>query len=186
MADIATARAGAKCLQCGGTLAATRGIEVGHIFKLGTTYSAKFEANFIDESGASGPAVMGCYGLGLSRLMASIIEYNHDDKGIIWPVAVAPYHVYLCALNREGTPVAEVAGKLYQDMESAGIEVLYDDRQESPGVKFNDADLLGIPFRVTVSPRTLGKDGVEFKFRTQKDSEIVPLAEIVSKLKGLI
>ena len=184
VADIASVRAGDKCLKCGGTLASTHGIEVGHIFKLGTTYSKKFDASFLDEKGESHSIIMGCYGMGLSRLMAAAVEQNHDDKGIIWPAAIAPYHVYLCPLYREGSKVAEVAEKLYQDLTAAGIEVLFDDRQESPGVKFNDADLLGIPYRVTVSPRTLEKNGVEFKKRTEKASEIVPLAEIIGKLKS--
>ena len=186
VADIAMARAGDKCVKCGGTLESRRGIEVGHVFKLGTTYSSKFEANFIDKKGEKRPTIMGCYGLGLSRLLAAVIEYNHDDKGITWPVSVAPYQVYLCALYREGSKVAEVAEKLYAELTAAGIEVLFDDRAESPGVKFNDADLQGIPYRVTVSPRTLEKNGVELKKRTVKESEIVPIGEIIDKLKGLI
>jgi prolyl-tRNA synthetase len=186
VADIAAARAGDKCPQCGGELATTQGIEVGHIFKLGTVYSRNFEANFIDEKGEARPAVMGCYGMGLSRLMAAAIEQNHDDKGIIWPLSIAPYQVYLCPLYREGTRVAEVTDKLYKKFQAAGLEVLCDDREESPGVKFNDADLLGIPFRVTVSPRTLEKDSVELKARTEKDAEIIPIKEIVTKLKELI
>jgi len=186
VADIATARAGDRCLECGGSLSSARGIEVGHIFKLGTTYSTKFNASFIDEKGESGPIVMGCYGLGLSRLLAAIVERNHDDRGIIWPVSVAPYHVYLCALYREGSKVAEIAGKLYENLVAAGVEVLFDDREESPGVKFNDADLLGIPFRLTVSPRSLEKNGVELKLRVKKESEIVPLGEIIGRLKSLI
>ena len=186
VADIAAARAGDKCLKCGGTLASTHGIEVGHIFKLGTTYSAKFDASFVDEKGESRPIVMGCYGLGLSRLLAAVIEHNHDDKGIIWPVSIAPYQVYLCALYREGFKVTEVAEKLYKELESDGLEVLFDDREESPGVKFNDADLLGIPFRVTVSPRTLEKNSVELKKRSEKVSEIVPISEILKKLKESI
>jgi prolyl-tRNA synthetase len=185
MADIASARAGDKCLKCGGELASTHGIEVGHIFKLETTYSSKFNASYIDEKGESHPIVMGCYGLGLSRLLAAAVEQNHDDKGIIWPVSIAPYHVYLCPLYREGTKVAEVAEKLYQDLEAEGIEVLYDDREESPGVKFNDADLLGLPFRVTVSPRTLQKDSVELKSRSEKESELVPNWKIVNRLREL-
>ncbi len=132
------------------------------------------------------PIIMGCYGMGLSRLLAGAIEQNHDDKGIIWPVPIAPYHVYLCALYRDGTPVAEEAGRLYETLTAAGIEVLFDDRQESPGVKFNEADLLGIPFRITISPRTLEKNAVEFKKRTEKDFEVVPLDDIVPKLKGLL
>jgi len=141
---------------------------------------------FIDEKGGTHPIVMGCYGMGLCRLMAAVIEQNHDDKGIIWPVAIAPYHVYLCPLYREDTKVADVAKKLYEELQAAGVEVLFDDRQESPGVKFNDADLLGIPFRVTVSPRTLQKDSVELKRRSEKELALVPLEGIVAKLKGLI
>ncbi|MBN1693403.1 MAG: proline--tRNA ligase [Dehalococcoidales bacterium] len=186
VADIARACAGEKCVKCGGKLSSTRGIEVGHIFKLGTIYSTKLGANFLDEKGNSHPVVMGCYGLGPSRLMAAAVEQHNDDKGIIWPVSIAPYHVYLCPLHREGSKVAEVAEKLYQDLEAAGIEVLFDDRAESPGVKFNDADLIGLPFRITVSPRTLEKDAVELKKRTEKDPQIVPLAEIISRLKALI
>jgi len=186
VADIAIARAGDKCLTCGGTLFATRGIEVGHIFKLGTKYSDSFEASFIDEKGESKPVVMGCYGLGLSRLLAAVVELNHDDKGIIWPVSVAPYHIYVCVLSREGSEAPKVAEKLYNDLQAAGLEVLYDDREESPGVKFNDADLLGIPFRITVSPRTLEKDSVELKKRSEKESELVPLGDITAKLKKLI
>jgi prolyl-tRNA synthetase len=186
VADIAAARPGDRCPGCGGTLAFARGIEVGHIFKLGTTYSTKFAAAFVDEKGESRPLVMGCYGLGLSRLMAAVVERNHDDRGIIWPLSIAPYHVYLCALYKEGSKVAEVAEKLYQDLSAAGIEVLFDDREESPGVKFNDADLLGIPFRLTVSPRTLEKDGVELKKRSEKDAEIVPLPGIMEKIKESI
>ena len=186
VADIATARAGDVCPVCGGRFTATRGIEMGHIFKLDTIYSEKFESNFIDETGETRPTVMGCYGLGLGRAMAAIIEANHDDKGIIWPLSVAPYHVYICPLYREGTDVASPAEKLYEELTAAGMEVLIDDREESPGVKFNDADLLGIPFRVTVSQRTLEKNGVELKKRSEKDSEIVPLTEIIGKLKGLI
>jgi len=184
--DIASARAGDRCLKCGGELASTLGIEVGHIFKLETTYSSKFNAFYIDEKGESHPIVMGCYGMGLSRLMAAAVEQNHDDKGIIWPVSIAPYHVYLCPLYREGSKVAEVTEKLYASLEAEGLEVLFDDREESPGVKFNDADLLGIPLRVTVSPRTLQKDSVELKLRSKKESELVPLEKIAGKLRELI
>ena len=186
VADIASARAGDRCLKCGGELASTHGIEVGHIFKLETTYSSKFNASYIDEKGESHPIVMGCYGLGLSRLMAAAVEQNHDAKGIIWPLSIAPYHVYLCPLYREGCKVADVAEKLYADLEAEGLEVLFDDREESPGVKFNDADLLGVPFRVTVSPRTLQKNSVELKLRSKKESELVPLEKIVGKLRELI
>lgn len=186
VADIAQAKAGDKCPECGGKLESTHGIEVGHIFKLGTTYSQKFGASFIDEKGESHPLVMGCYGLGLSRLMAAVIEQNHDEKGIIWPSSLAPYQLYLCPLYKDNTKVEEVTEKLYAKLEAAGFEVLFDDRQESPGVKFNDADLLGMPLRVTVSPRTLEKNSVEIKKRAEKDSELVPLAEVAKRLKELV
>jgi len=186
VADIASARAGDKCPRCGGTYASTHGIEVGHIFKLGTFLSEKLGASFIDEKGESRPAVMGCYGIGIGRLLAAAIEQNHDDKGIVWPVPIAPYHIYLCPLYREDSKVADVAEKLYEDLETAGLEVLFDDREESPGVKFNDADLLGIPFRVTVSPRTLQNDSVELKKRSEKELALVPLEGIIEKLKELV
>jgi len=185
VADIATARAGEKCVKCGGKLSSTHGIEVGHIFKLGTFLSEKLGAYYSDEKGESHPIMMGCYGIGFGRLLAAAVEQNHDEKGIIWPTTIAPFQVYLCPLYREGTKVSEVAEKLYRDLEAAGIEVLFDDRNESPGVKFNDADLYGIPLRVTVSPRTLEKNSVELKKRTEKASELVPLDGVVEKVEGL-
>ena len=184
--DIAKARAGDACPKCGCALSATRGIEVGHIFKLGTLYSEKMGARFIDENGASKPCVMGTYGIGVGRLMAASIEQNHDDKGIIWPVSIAPYQVHLCGLFMDNPKVAEAADKLCTDLESKGIEVLFDDRLESPGVKFNDADLIGIPFRITLSPRTLEGNNVEFKRRTEKKAQVTPLAGIADLVKGMI
>jgi prolyl-tRNA synthetase len=118
--------------------------------------------------------------------MAAAIEQNHDDKGIIWPLSIAPFQVHLCGLFMDNPKVAEAADKLYQDLQSQGIEVLFDDRMESPGVKFNDADLIGVPFRITMSPRTLEGQNVEFKRRTDKKVQIMPLAGIVDHLKGLI
>jgi prolyl-tRNA synthetase len=184
--DIAQAHAGDECPRCSGKLSSTRGIEVGHIFKLGTFLSEKLGALFIDAEGVSRPIVMGCYGIGLDRLLAAAIEVNHDDKGIIWPIAIAPYHIYLCSLRPENPEVAAAAEKLYNDLEAQGFEVLFDDRNESPGVKFNDADLLGIPIRVTVSPRTLEKNSAEIKKRSEKEAQIVPLEGITQKLKELI
>jgi len=186
VADIATARAGEKCVKCGGKLSSTHGIEVGHVFKLGTFLSEKLGAYYSDEKGESHPIIMGCYGIGFGRLLAAAVEQNHDEKGIIWPTTIAPFQVYLCPLYREGTKVSEVAEKLYNDLLAAGIEVLFDDRNESPGVKFNDADLYGIPLRVTVSPRTLEKNSVELKKRTEKASELVPLDGIVAKVEGMV
>jgi len=184
--DIALARAGEGCPRCQGKLSSAHGIEVGHIFKLGTFISEKLGAFFVDPSGASRPIVMGSYGIGLGRLLATIIEYSHDDKGIIWPLSVAPYHIYLCPLYLENPQVATKAESLYAELEAQGLEVLYDDRNESPGVKFNDADLLGIPIRVTISPRTLEKTSVEVTWRSEKESQLVPLDGIAIKLKELI
>ncbi len=186
VADIAQVRDGDGCPNCGGTLKSMPGIEIGHVFKLGTFLSNALGANFIDEKGNSKPIIMGCYGIGLGRLLAAVVEHYHDDKGIIWPLSVAPYQVYLCPLYREGTSVAEVADKLYDELQAAGLEVLFDDREESPGVKFNDADLLGIPLRVTVSPRNLEKNSVEVKWRAEKEAMLVPVAEAVDKMKKLV
>jgi prolyl-tRNA synthetase len=184
--DIAQARPGDGCPKCGSKLLSTRGIEVGHVFKLGTFLSQKLSAFFIDQAGASHPIVMGCYGIGLDRLLAAVIEQHHDDKGIIWPISIAPYQVYLCPLYQEDSKVEAVAEKLYAELEAEGLEVLFDDRRESPGVKFNDADLLGIPLRVTISPRTLDKNSAEVKKRSAKEAELVPLEKVAEKLKELI
>jgi len=185
VADIALARAGEGCPNCRGKLSSAHGIEVGHIFKLGTFISERLGASFIDPNGASHPIVMGSYGIGLGRLLAAVIEYSHDDKGIIWPLPIAPYHIYLCPLYLENPQVTAKAEKLYADLEAQGLEVLYDDRKESPGVKFNDADLRGIPIRVTISPRTLETNSAEIKKRSEKESELVPLEGIAVRLKEL-
>jgi len=129
---------------------------------------------------------MGCYGIGLGRLLAAAIEQSHDDKGIIWPLAIAPYHIYLCPLHQESPQVAATAENLYAELEAQGLEVLFDDREESPGVKFNDADLLGIPIRVTISPRTLEKNSAEIKKRSEKESELMSIEGIVTRLEELI
>ena len=186
VADIALARAGEGCPKCRGRLSSAHGIEVGHIFKLGTFISERLGALFVDPNGVSHPIVMGSYGIGLGRLLATIIEYSHDDKGIIWPLPIAPYYIYLCPLYLENPQVAAKAESLYAELETQGLEVLYDDRKESPGVKFNDADLLGIPVRVTISPRTLETNSAEIKKRSEKESELVPLEKIAIKLKELL
>ena len=186
VADIALAEAGNRCAKCETKFVAVRGIEVGHIFVLGTLYSAKLGANYIDAAGVSHPIVMGCYGLGLSRLLAAAIEQHHDDKGIIWPMPIAPYQVYLCPLYRDGTKVGETADKINDELEAAGLEVLFDDRMESPGIKFNDADLLGIPLRVTISPRTLDKNSVEVKWRAEKESKLLPIEGLATVIKQMV
>jgi len=186
IADIALARSGDSCPKCQGKLSSTRGIEVGHIFKLGTFISEKFGASFLDNDGKSRPIVMGCYGIGLGRLLAAIVEQSHDDKGIIWPLSVAPYHVYLCPLSLDKPAVAPTAERIYQELQKEGIEVLFDDRDDSPGVKFNDADLLGIPLRLTLSPRTLQSQSVEAKWRTEKEAQLLPLENLAAEVKKLL
>jgi prolyl-tRNA synthetase len=182
VADIALARDGDPCPACDAALQMRRAIEMGHVFKLGTVYSEKLGATFLDSEGKARPVVMGCYGIGVERLLATVIEANHDEKGIIWPPSVAPYQAHLVALNVESAPVRAAADKLYVDLQAAGVEALYDDREESPGVKFNDADLLGMPLRVTVSQRTLEKESVELKRRREKESALVPLSDAVASI----
>jgi prolyl-tRNA synthetase len=186
MADIALAQLGDKCPRCEGKLSLARGIEVGHVFKLGTFISERFGASFLDKDGRSRPIVMGCYGIGLGRLLAAIVEQSHDDKGIIWPLSVAPYQVHLCALHLDESQVLPTAERVYQELQNEGIEVLFDDRDESPGVKFNDADLLGIPLRLTLSPRTLRSEGIEGKWRMQKETQILPLDNLAAEVKKLL
>jgi len=186
MSDIAVARAGDSCPKCGGELCSSRGIEVGHVFKLGTFISERFGASFLDSDGKSHPIVMGSYGIGLGRLLASIVEQSHDDQGIIWPLSVAPYQVHLCALSLDKPAVAPTAEKLYQELQKEGIEVLFDDRDDSPGIKFNDADLLGIPLRLTLSPRTLQSQSVEAKWRTEKKTRLLPLDSLAAQARKLL
>jgi prolyl-tRNA synthetase len=186
IADISTARPEDGCPKCSGKLFSSLGIEVGHVFKLGTFLSEKLGASFLDQNGVSRPIIMGTYGIGLGRLLAAAIEQNHDDKGIIWPLSIAPYQVYLCPLRLENPDVAEAAEKIYEDLTNRNIEVLYDDRDDSPGVKFNDADLLGIPLRLTISPRTLQSQSIELKWRKEKQAELVPLEAIALKIDKLI
>ena len=186
VADISLACAGEGCIQCQKPLKTVRGIEVGHIFKLGTFLAEKMGAYYADAEGNSRPIVMGCYGIGVGRLLASVIEASHDEKGIIWPFSVAPFEVYLCPLFLEDERVSQTAEMLYNELTDSGIEVLYDDRMESPGVKFNDADLLGIPLRITVSPRTLEKNSVELKWRTEKKADLVSLDGIIDQVKKIV
>lgn len=186
MTDIALAQAEYLCPKCGNKLTSQRGIEVGHLFKLGTVFSEKLGAVYLDQDGAQKTVVMGCYGIGVSRLLAAAIEQNHDEKGIIWPQTIAPYNIYLCALSVNDETVLQTANKLYAELSEAGYEVLYDDREESAGVKFNDADLIGIPVRVVLSPRNLKQNSAEIKRRDQKESELVPLEKVHERLEELL
>ena len=184
--DIALAREGHACPRCGSSLTVRRGIEVGHVFKLGTRYSEVLGAYFPDHDGNQRPIIMGCYGIGVGRLLAAAIEQHHDDNGIVFPTAIAPYHVCLTALNLDDADVTEAAESLYQEFDSAGVQVLYDDRLESPGVKFNDADLLGMPVRLVVSARNLRQNVVEVKRRSETEAGTVPRDEVVGKVEELL
>ena len=184
-ADLVEVSSGFECAKCGTSLTEIKAVEVGNIFKLGTKYSEAFGLNFTDSDGKSKPVVMGCYGIGTTRLAGTIVEASHDDKGIIWPMSVAPYHVHMLTLGNDDTSFA-AAEKLSSELEEAGIEVLFDDRDERAGVKLNDADLIGIPVRVVVSKRSLENGGVEFKMRDSEDSDIVEIDEILEKVKNLI
>ena len=186
LTDISLARAGDPCPSCGTPLESRRGIEMGHIFKLLTTYSEKMDASYLDADGKKQLAVMGCYGIGTSRLLQCVVEANRDERGITWPRNLAPYDVHMVGLGLDREEVREKAESLYTGLTAAGIEVLFDDRPESPGVKFNDADLLGLPARVTVSPRSLEKGAVEVKRRSGGDLELVPYEEAVSRLRTIL
>ena len=184
--DLHDVKDGDLCPRCGGTLHAKRGIEVGNIFKLGTYYSEKMNATYLSEDGTRKPFVMGSYGIGIGRNLQSILEVSHDDKGIVWPISVAPFEVHLISLPQKDLEVRAAADRLEKDLEDRGIEVLYDDRDESAGVKFADADLIGIPFRVTVSARGLKGGTVEVKPRASPDVENVALEAATVRVVDLV
>jgi prolyl-tRNA synthetase len=187
VADIATAEAGFPCPVCGTPLDTERAIEVGNIFKLGTRFSEPMGATYLDAEGQSHPIVMGCYGIGSGRLAATVVEQHHDERGIAWPASIAPFHVSLLSLagGNDAGP-SEAADRLYAELSAAGIEVLYDDRSDRAGVKFNDADLLGCPLRLSVSARTLAKGEAELKPRGAAEATFLPLAEVVPTVRGLL
>lgn len=180
VADVASAFEGAPCVGCGNPLRMVRGVEVGNIFKLGTDFSDALGAAFLDEQGVSHSIVMASYGIGVDRLIGCVAEGSRDERGLIWPAAIAPYAVYLVGLDLDDQDVRTAADRLYEALQEAGIEVLFDDRRERAGVKFNDADLLGIPLRVTISRRTLQSDAVEIKPRTASESVIVPRGRVIA------
>jgi len=178
VADIALAQDGSTCRQCGAKLTSTRGIEAGHVFKLGTKYSETVGATFLNREGKAQPLIMGCYGIGSGRLLACVIEQNYDEYGIIWPVSIAPFQVHIVSIGTNNPEVLAASETLYERLTQEGYEVMYDDRDESPGVKFNDADLLGIPVRLAVSRRTLKNGTFELKARWEQDRQYVPQDEI--------
>ncbi|MFQ5791591.1 MAG: proline--tRNA ligase [Acidobacteriota bacterium] len=183
VADIAAAGDGDACTECGKPLETSRGVEVGNIFKLGTRYSEAVGATFLDQNGKEKPIVMGSYGIGSGRLLACVAEEHHDDRGLIWPITVAPYQVHLITLLAKDVPVAEAGDRLYQTLLDCDFEVLYDDREERAGVKFADADLIGIPIRLTVSASSMAKGGVELKRRAGKEVEIVGESDLAERLR---
>ena len=184
--DIACVRAGDPCPLTGEPLIMTRGIEIGNIFQLGTRYTEAMKCTYLDENGKSKNMIMGCYGIGVGRAMAAVLEQAHDDYGPIWPITIAPYEVQICAITPQKDQVGAVAGELYRKLEALGVEVLLDDRGEKAGFMFSDADLLGIPLRVVISPKSLAEGKVELKFRKNCAVEHFDLAGFENKLLEII
>jgi prolyl-tRNA synthetase len=185
-ADLLLAAEGDPSPRGGGALTASRGIEVGHIFKLGTKYSEAMGCNFNTETGEEQSMIMGCYGLGIGRTVAAAIEQNHDEDGIIWPLPLAPFQVLLVALNVQDETVTAAADALYEQLQAAGVEVFYDDRNERPGVKFKDADLIGIPIRVVVGAKSLAEGQIELSTRRTREREMVAKEAAVERVLGLV
>ena len=181
--DIATVRDGDPSPIDGTPLRMLKGIEVGNIFQLGIKYSAPMGCNYLDQNGASHPMIMGCYGIGIGRAMAAVIEQCHDEYGPVWPITIAPFQVEIIGLNQNQPEVRQACSDLYDALTAKGVEVLYDDRSEKAGFMFADADLMGIPLRVVISPKTLAQNAVEFKHRDWgKRSELIPLDQIQTRV----
>ena len=184
--DIRLIQAGDPCPHCGAPVKMTHGIEVGQVFKLGTKYSEALGAKFLDENGKAQPLIMGCYGIGVSRTMAAAIEQYHDEHGIIWPAAIAPFEAIIVPISAKDEAQMEVAEKLYANMQEVGVDVLLDDRKERAGVKFKDADLIGYPIRITVSPKLLPENEVEIKIRKTGEAINVKLEDVAAKVQELL
>jgi prolyl-tRNA synthetase len=183
--EIVSVAPGDPCPRCGGPLAVDRGIEVGHVFQLGTKYSKVFDATYTDDEGASHPMQMGCYGIGISRVLAAVVEQYHDEHGISWPAAVAPYDVHIVVLPGRGdgaAVVVDAADTLVAQLEARGLSVLIDDREASAGIKFADADLLGMPVQLTVGAKGLGRGVVERKLRATGERDEIALADVARAL----
>ena len=186
VSDIRYAQSGDLCLQCGNNpLSFATAMEVGHVFQLGTRYTQVFNAVYRSEKGEEHPLIMGCYGLGVNRLMAAIVEQHHDSKGIIWPAEVSPYSVHLVTVNQAEPATQKAAEEIYAEFQSMGLFCLYDDRNERAGVKFNDADLIGVPVQVIVGERNLAKNQVEVKIRSSLQSSLVSRSELTGKIRAL-
>ena len=186
LGDIAEAKKGYPSPDGKGKLIAKRGIELGHVFKLGNVYSSKMGARYTDEDGQQNDVLMGCYGIGIGRMLAAAVEAYHDDFGMVLPSAIAPYDIYLAGLNLEDADISGKAEMLYESLQDAGFDVLFDDRDAPPGVKFKDADLMGIPVRVVISSRSVGNGGVEVKARAEKESEIVSEPDVIEAVRKLL
>ena len=186
LGDIAEAKKGYPSPDGKGKLIAKRGIELGHVFKLGNVYSSKMGARYTDEDGQQNDVLMGCYGIGIGRMLAAAVEAYHDDFGMVLPSAIAPYDIYLAGLNLEDADISGKAEMLYESLQDAGFDVLFDDRDAPPGVKFKDADLMGIPVRVVISSRSMGNGGVEVKARAEKESEIVSEPDVIEAVRKLL
>ena len=186
LADLRNAVEGDSCPECGKPLAGRKGIEVGHLFKLGTKYSIPLDCRYLDDKGESHPMVMGCYGIGITRCVAAVIEQHSDDKGIIWPMSVAPAHCVIVIVNTTDERQRKAGEELYLEMKARGIEVILDDRDERPGVKFNDADLIGIPIRITVGPKALDKGCFELMERSSQDVRLVETGACAEEVQKLV
>lgn len=185
IADIKNIKEGDICPKCGGTIHFKKGIEIGNTFKLGTKYSEKLGLNYLDKDNKLNPVQMGCYGIGVGRIIAATIEQNHDEKGIIWPMSIAPFKVAIVLIDRKNDLQRETAEKLYEELNQIGIDTMLDDRDERPGVKFNDMELIGIPIRITIGKKI--NDGeVEIKLRTENEAKTVKFEEVVSKINKYI
>lgn len=177
---------GEECPDCGGPLRVFPAIEVGHIFKLGTFYADSLGVTVLNKDGETVPVVMGSYGIGVERNMAASVEANHDDRGIIWPIEIAPFHVVITVVRPDDERSMEVGNKLYDDLTAAGVEVLLDDRDERPGVKFNDAELIGVPHRITIGPRGIDNGVVELVERRSGETREIPIGAIVAEVTSLV
>lgn len=185
--DIAVVRSSDPCPKCRTPLVECRGIEVGHLFKLGTKYTDAFNAKYIDADGNRQPIIMGCYGIGVTRTLQAVIEQSNDENGIIWPISIAPYQVIILPLDTDKSESNQIAEDLMAKLTQVGVDVLLDDRNETPGVKFKDADLIGFPIRIVISRRSLAKNSsVEIKLRAEKTSSLIPINEAVGKIREII
>ena len=185
VADIRNIQEGDLCPKCKGHIHFKKGIEVGNTFKLGTKYSSSLGLNYLDENNELKPVVMGSYGIGVERMIAAVVEQNHDDKGIIWPMNIAPYKVCIVLISNKDEKQKQIAEQIYTELQNMGIETILDDRDERPGVKFNDMDLIGIPLRITVGKKV--EEGlIELKQRKETESELVKLEEIKETIKKFL